>query len=141
MKKMIFAAIAMIIGFAAHAANPELIFATTTAGDQIVFGTGTIISVKKDPANMRTLVRYGSAIQYVADDAAWSKHAKFVAACGAHCMAVPGSTVGHYVNVVDSNGVYCQSASYTQVSYVSAPPESISGDGCTFYQAVKANAN
>lgn len=139
MKKAIFALFAgfavMVSAFATPL--PEIVVNTTGT---VVYGIGTAISIKKDTSN-RVAVQYiNGGTQYVQDDASWTKYGKLVTALGSHGMAV-GDAAGTVVNVADSNGVYCSSGSST-ISYPSgASPIVISGDGCAFWQAVKAVAN
>ncbi len=124
----------------ALAANPELVKATNASNTPVVVGGGQIYSVDRDLSQHIVMVRIGGGLQYMKDDGGWSVFTKLVAACGARCVAVPGSATGMVVNAVDGI-TYCQgNGSWSQVGYPYGPAIEMLGDGCAFYNAVKAQA-
>jgi hypothetical protein len=123
----------------AHAGTPYLVNATGTT----TYGTSpaVVLGIERNTdSGNRTMVSYQSGTQYVTDDAAWSKYAKFVADCGAACVSVTGSNTGLTLNV--SIGMVNCWASGSIISWPNAgPARQLLGDGCAYWTKVKASAN
>lgn len=125
----------MACAFTAQAAPETVVNATGTT----VYGVHGIIGFSKNTdSGNRVAVQYSSGVQYVADNATWTKYAEFVTKCGASCVAVDGSPVGQSYNVASSNGVNCWSSG-TILSWPNvAASVQLLGDGCAYWTKVKA---
>lgn len=134
MKKLFLAALACFAFTAASAAD----FVTNSTGTA-VYGAHTALAVKQDTGSggNRTMVLYSSGWQYMNDDAAWSKHAKFVAAGGSRFVAVDNDPAKTYIAVADSNGVYCYQGN-TLVNFATRAVGETVYDGCAYWAKVKA---
>lgn len=130
-------ALAVMVLQPASAAIPG---AVKRADGTAVFGMDQILSVKKDfSTGDRTAIRYSSGVQYVKDDAAWSKYAKVKAYLGTKALTVAGDPEGLTINIAASNGVWC-SGGQTVVAYPQGPADYLA-DSCTFFDAVKNEVN
>lgn len=138
MKKAIFAVFAMLfMAFSAHAANPLLVKGTAPTGQQVTFGMEQPYIIYKDTGAMHAVVRSALSEQRLVDNAGWTKYNELVAACGAKCVAVPGSANGKVINVQISNTT-CSTTGGVSSSLVAFPnwTENLNGDGCAFHAVV-----
>lgn len=127
---------AIAISIAACGGNAQAAPTVAASNGNAVYGAAGALVIKKDTASgyNRIAVRYSSGWQYVADDAAWSKHARFVQLLGANAIPVGDGDATHIV-IAASNGIYCQSGN-SVVAFPNAPAETVAG--CAFFQAAVA---
>ncbi len=140
MKKALFAvlALALMACGVAHAADPNLVKGINSNGFAVVFDLSNAQVIKKDASNSRVSVRSPLGEQFMQDDAGWNQYNKLVAACGSKCVAVPGASDGKVVSV---RNMYAQCPTgYSQVVYPNWT-ESLTGDGCAFFNQVQSIAN
>lgn len=135
----IFAAIVVSLSACggAHAADANLVKNTTGTA---TYGALEAIGVDKDVANSRVWVKYpyGSGVQYIADDASWTKYNAMKAALVARGAMRVGST-DKYLLVTAAVSTYC-SGGISTVAFAGTTSVETVSDGCAFSDAVKANA-
>jgi hypothetical protein len=133
MKKFMMLAFSAVMALAAFStwAADSVVNATGT----VVYGAKAVLSIDKDTSSgNRVAVKYSSGVQYVIDDASWTKYGKFAAILGTNGVQAPGTNL--IVNVSASNGVYCQN-SQSLIAWPLGQMDTLS-DGCAFWQAAKA---
>lgn len=138
MKKAIFAVFAsVLLAFSAQAANPLVVSGYAPTGQAVKFGMEQPYIIYKDAGAMHVVVRSALGEQRMVDNAGWTKYNELVAACGAKCVAVPGSTNGKVINVQISNTT-CSTmggVTYSSVAFQNWT-ENLNGDGCAFHAVV-----
>lgn len=113
--------------------------AVNNATGTAVYGTEQALSIEKEAVTNRVKVRYSSGIQYVADDAAWSRYAALKAGMSKPVDA-PASSTGLSYDIAKVNGISCMSGSSTVTWPNVGQPDTIA-DSCAFFTAAKAAAN
>lgn len=133
MKTLLIAAI-FALSATAQAAPTSVTNSTGTA----VYGTSQALSVEKDTSAgfNRTKVKYASGYQFVADDASWSRYAKFVA--GFDKPVAASATLTY--DIAQSNGITCP-AGQSMIAWPNVGMGESLNDGCAFFNAAKAASN
>lgn len=120
-------------GGQAHAAPTAVVNANGTA----VYGTEQAVSIEKDTSAgyNRTKVKYSSGVQYVNDDAAWSKFAKLQAGLSIPVAASPSLVY----DIAKTNGITCANGN-SVIAWPNIGLADSLADGCAFFNAAKSTA-
>ena len=143
MKKVFYAVFAAVVVTlsacgGAHAADANLVKNTTGTA---TYGALEALGVDKDTSSgNRVWVKYpyGSGVQYIADDASWTKYNAMKAALVARGAMRVGAT-DKYLLVTVAVSTSCSNGIST-VAFVGTTGAETVNDGCAFSDAVKANA-